>query len=902
VRDRRSESEALDRLLEAARSGESRALVVRGEPGVGKTVLLNFLVERAAGCRVVRAAGIQSEMELPFAGLHQLCGPMLDELERLPGPQRDALATTFGLTAGNPPADLLVGLAVLGLFAEVARERPLVCVIDDVQWLDRASAQALMFAARRLGSESVVMVFAAREHGEEQESAGVPELVLGGLPDEDARALLSSTLPWPVDERVLERIVTETRGNPLALLELPRGLTPAELTGGFGLPSKAALPKRIEESFRRQLALLPADTRGLLVVAAAEPLGDPVLVWRAARRLAIGHESAKAAAGLLSIGARVRFRHPLLRSTIHRAATVEEWQSVHRALAEAIDPEVDPDRRAWHRAQAASRPDEDVAADLERSARRARARGGLAAAAAFLERAAHLTPEAANRAERALVAAQAKHQAGEPDTALELLTIAAACPLNRLQRARVDLLRAQIAFTVNRGRDAPPLLLRAAKQLEPLDVRLARETYLDAFNAALFAGPLARGGDLREVAEAARAAPRSTQQPRAADLLLDGWAMRYTEGFAAGIPILRRALTAFRSPDLSEEDGLRWRWSALRTARDLWDDETWESLATRHLNVARDAGALGALYVALASSITVHTLAGDLNTATALVEEAEAVIEASGSAPAPYGALILAAWRGRDVAVDELVETMLEEVASRGEGVALPIIRWAKALLDNSRGRYKDALTVAQQATEERLEELGATIWVLVELIEAASRCGEHESGADALARLSTTTRATGTDWAVGTEARCRALLSDGEAAESAYREAIDRLGRTRIRSELARAHLLYGEWLRRTGRRADAREQLRIAYDRFSAMGMEAFAQRTERELEATGETIRKPIVETSSQLTAQEAQVARLVREGLTNPEIGLRLFISPRTVEYHLHKIFGKLNITSRRQLRR
>ena len=396
LRDRRSEREALDCLLKAVRSGESRALVVRGEPGVGKTALLEHLVDRASGCRVARASGVQSEMELPFAGLHQLCAPMLDQLAHLPGPQRDALATTFGLSNGDPPGRLLVGLAVLGLLAEVAREQPLVCVVDDVQWLDRASAQALMFAARRLGAESVAMVFASREPSEQQqsdeeESTGLQELVVGGLPDEDARALLGSALPGLVDQRVLDRIVGEARGNPLALLELPRGMTPAELTGGFGLPATMALPKRIEESFRRQLAPLPADSRELLVIAAAEPLGDPVLIWRAASWLGISHEAAApaVAAGLIEIGAQVRFRHPLLRSAVHLAATVEEWQYAHRALAEVIDPDTDPDRRAWHRAQAAGGPDET--SPQTSSVRRRGPNPGRACrstAAAFLERAA----------------------------------------------------------------------------------------------------------------------------------------------------------------------------------------------------------------------------------------------------------------------------------------------------------------------------------------------------------------------------------------------------------------------------------------------------------------------------------------------------------------------------------
>ena len=497
------------------RAGRSGALVVRGEPGVGKTALLEYVLERASGCRVARASGVQSEMELVFAGLHQLCAPMLDRLERLPGPQRDALGTAFGLARGVAPDRFLVGLAVLSLLSEVAEERPLVCLVDDAQWLDRASAQALAFVARRLLAESVALVFAARAPGEERELRGLPELMVEGLGESDARALLGSVLPGPLDERVRDRIVAETRGNPLALLELPRGLTPAELAGGFGLPDAPALSGRIEESFRRQLAALPAATRRLLLVAAAEPVGEPVLLWHAAEQLGVGVEAAgpAAEAGLCEFGARVRFRHPLVRSAVYRAASPEDQRSAHGALAEATDPELDPDRRAWHHAQAAPGPDEEVAAELERSAGRAQARGGLAAAAAFLEQAALLTPGSARRTERALAAAQAKHQAGAPDAALELLATAEAGPLDELQRARVDLLRAQIAFAVRRGSDAPPLLLKAAKRLEPLDLTLARETYLEALSAAIFAGRLATGGGVLEAAEAARAAPPAPGPP-----------------------------------------------------------------------------------------------------------------------------------------------------------------------------------------------------------------------------------------------------------------------------------------------------------------------------------------------------------------------------------------------------
>jgi DNA-binding CsgD family transcriptional regulator len=625
-------------------------------------------------------------------------------------------------------------------------------------------------------------------------------------------------------------------------------------------------------------------------------------VWRAAERLGIGVHAAApaAAAGLLEFGARVRFRHPLVRSAVYRAASAEERRTVHRALAQATDPAVDPDRHAWHRAQAALGPDEDIAAELEQSAGRAQARGGLAAAAAFLERAAALTPDPARRAGRALAAARAKHQAGAPDAALSLLANAEAGPLDELQRARADVLRAQIAFAMSRGSDAPPLLLNAAKRLEALDVRLARETYLDALIAAVSAHRLASGGDALEVAEAARAAgsTRPSPQPaRAPDLLLDGWVLLITEGYAAGTPTLERALSAFRSGEsISTEEEIRWLWFACHTAYELWDDETWHQLSIRQVQLARAAGALAELPVALNSLAGANLFAGDFAAAVAQVEEAEAVTEVTGNRLAPYGRLLLAAGQGREAAASELIESSMEEVVRRGEGLGLTAIKWAAALFYNGLGRYADALAAAREASEHPRDMAR----VLPELIEAATRSGNPEDAADALKRLSETTRAGGSDWGLGIEARSGALVSEGEAAERLYREAIDRLGRTRMRVELARAHLLYGESLRRQRRRLDAREQLRTAHEMFTAMGIEAFADRAARELLATGETARKRTAETAGRLTAQEAQIARLARDGLSNPEIGARLFISPRTVEYHLRKVFTKLDISSRKEL--
>jgi DNA-binding CsgD family transcriptional regulator len=900
LRGRLSECAALDRLVAGARAGTSGALVLHGEAGIGKTALLEYLRERASGCRIARAAGIEGEMELAYAGLHQLCGPLLGHLDRLPGPQRDALATAFGLSQGEPPDRFMVGLAVLSLMSDIADEEPLVCLVDDAQWLDRVSAQTLAFVARRLLAERVALVFAVREPSDESELARLPELRVRGLNDSDARRLLDSVVSGPMEPRVRDRIVAETHGNPLALLELPHGLTPAELAFGFGLPNTMPLASRIEQGFLRRLAPLPPDTRRFLLAAAAEPVGDATLLWRAVERLGIGADAATAAetTGLIKIGASVRFRHPLVRSAAYRSASVQDRQDVHRALAEVTDPELNPDRRAWHRANAAEGPDEGVASELERSADRAQTRGGVAAAAAFLEESARLTVDPALRAQRALSAAQAKHQAGASDAALALLAMAQAGPFDELALARADLLRAKIAFALRRGNDAPPLLLEAARRLEPLDVGLARETYLEAFSAAVIVGRLSRGADTAEVARAAQAAPLSTA-PRASDLLLDGLALLTTEGRAAAIPLLKSAVSAFRSPDISTDEELRWLWLVGRVAQDLWDDENWEVLCAHHVRLARQVGALAVLPIALRSRIFVHGLWGELDEGASLTGEVQAVSEETGTQLAAYGAVALAAWRGDETETSNLIQATLDDVGRRGEGMGVGISHYLAALLYNGLGRYAEARVAAEVACE--YEDLGVLGWALTELIEAAARSGRGDIAAAALERLAQTTGAAGTDWALGIEARSRALVSSGEVAERLYSEAIDRLARTRVRVELARAHLLYGEWLRRAGRRVDARAHLRVAHEMLSHIGAEGFAERARRELMATGETVRKRTAETRDELTAQEAQIARLAGEGRTNPEIGAELFVSPRTVEWHLRKVFTKLGISSRKELR-
>jgi DNA-binding CsgD family transcriptional regulator len=899
--DRTSEREVLDQLLADARASHSTVLVMRGEAGIGKTALLRYAARQASGFRVAQVAGVEAEMELPFSGIHQLCAPLLDQLGALPQPQQDALNVALGLAPGDVPDRFLVGLAMLGMLSAAAEERPLLCLVEDAHWLDAASGLILGFVARRVLAESIAIVVAVREPTTRHDFDGLPELRLRGLAEEDARRLLMSAVPGRIDDRVRDRIVAETRGNPLALLDLPRSMSAAELAGGFELLPATDLPRQLEEQYHQRAGELPEATQRLLLLAAAEPLGDATLIWRAAQALGIDRSSLAPAedAKLVEVGARVRFRHPLVRSAVYRAAATSERRDAHRALAETTDPDTDPDRRAWHRAHAAVGVDEAVAAELERSADRARSRGGAAAAAAFLARAAELTPDPAERGRRALAAAQAKFDAAAADPALELLATAELAPLDELQRARLERLRAEIAFARTRGSDAPALLLDAARLLEPLDAAMARETHLEAIAAAMFAGRLGDGPGVREVAEAAYGAP-AAEQPRAIDLLLDGLATRFIDGYSASLPPLRRALDEFRDVEGLTEQDVRWLWLGCRLAQDLWDDELWYVLATRALRVARETGALSVLPTAATYRAALHVHAGEFGAASSLIAEADAMTHATGMAPLKYAALMMAAWRGNEAQALELFEAGRLEATARGEGMGLRVKEWAKALLYNGCGRYGEALEAAQRGCEQ--DDVGLFAWACVELIEAGVRCGDTDAASAALDRLNERTHASGTDWALGIEAGSRALLSDGSDADRLYCEAVDRLARTRGVVHLARARLLYGEWLRRENRRVDAREQLRAAHEMFSGIGAEGFAERARGELLATGETARRRSDDARGVLTPQEAHVARLARDGLSNPEIGAQLFISPRTVQYHLGKVFQKLDITSRNQLSR
>ncbi|WP_208008341.1 ATP-binding protein [Agromyces protaetiae] len=896
----------IEKLLADVRIGRSGALVIRGEAGIGKTALLDHAGEyaRTLGFNVLTSAGTESESQFAFAGVHQLCTSLLDRSQALPEPQRAALGVALGVHGGIAPDRFLVGLAILNLLAEAAEDPPLLCLIDDAQWLDQASAQVLAFVARRVAAERLALLFAVRDTGAEdlRVFAGLPELHLEGLADADARTLLTAAVRTPLDEGVRDRIVAEARGNPLALLEPPRSVSFSQFAGGFERPDAADVPRRIEDSFRRRSARLPAETQQLLLVAAAEPTGDVSLLWRAATELGLAQDAAAEAeaAGLVEIDAQVRFRHPLVRSAVYQAAPLPDRRRAHGAIAAVTDPRTSPDRRAWHRAQAALGPAEDVASELESSADRARRRGGPAAAAAFLRRAAELSPDAGRRAERSLLAAYSALESGASENALELLQSAEAGPLDDLQRARLELLRAQLAFQTTRGAEAPQMLIDAAERLAPLDADLSRDSSLQALEASFHAGRLGHSGKLTRVARAAQAAPAPSADERPVDLMLDGLAALFAQGYERSVPILQRSLELLRADADRLDDGSRRRlWLACHIAATLWDDEAVYELAALDVRLAREAGALARLPAALNALASVLVLTGELSRAAELIDEERAITEAIGSPPLPDARLILAAWRGRQTETMELNARIVEEAVGRGEGATLGLSDVALAALHNGLGNSEEALAAAERPVEH--DELTFCSVALPELIEAAVRAGRPERAAAALDLLSTRARASGTEWALGLEARSKALLESGPAAEAHYQESIERLGRTRMAVHLARAHLVYGEWLRREGRRQDARAQLRTAHDLLVDMGVDAFASRAARELRATGEHPRERTAQPSDALTAQELHVARLVATGATSREVGAQLFLSPRTIEAHLRSIFRKLDITSRRQLR-
>jgi DNA-binding CsgD family transcriptional regulator len=886
----------LEQLLTAVRSGESASLVLRGEAGIGKTALLDYAAKQADDARIVRAVGVESEMELAYAALHQLCLPLINDLDSLPEPQREALATAFGLSSGHPPNRFLVGLAVLSLLSAAGEAQPLICLVDDAQWLDESSGRVLSFVARRLQAESVLLLFAERDESEPTGLIGLPELRIRGLSEGSSREFLAGTHAAPLDEAVRDQIIAETRGNPLALLELPRMIAAGDLAGGFAVPG--SLHGQLEASFRRQFDELPIETQGLLLLAAAEPTGDPTLLSRAADELDFPIEAAAPAeqAGLLELGPRVTFRHPLLRNVIYDAAAPGLRRVAHAALAVATDPELDSDRRAWHRAQATPLPDEQVAFELEQSAERARARGGLAAAAAFLERSMVLSPDAQRRAARALAAAELKHDAGAFDAARGLVLEAESGPLDELQQAQAQRLRGRIAFASTRDADAPRVILAAAERLRALDEELARDTYLEALQAANYVGQPAT---LQEVA---RALPPewASQQPRALELLMIGKAQRTLDGDPAGAELLARGLEAMRTEKMSPENELHALNIAARAALVDWDIDTAETLSERYVQLAREQGALAVLPSALELLGVIRVFTGEFVAARIAAIEGDTIAVVTGAPPLQHLDLLVGAWCDPPGRALKRIRAFLSEVDGKGWAESVNYIEHVAAILHNGCGEYAAALEAAQRARRIGAVTSTASTTQLTELIEAAVRCGERETAVTALSEFVARSNMAG-DAARALEARGEALLSEGDKAETLYRESIERLSGTRLRSMLARSHLVYGEWLRREKRRVDAREQLRLAYELFLSMGVAAFTERARRELAATGERARKRAPETRDDLTPQETQIARLAADGYTNPEIGARLFLSPRTVEYHLRKVYPKLGLSSRWQLR-
>jgi DNA-binding CsgD family transcriptional regulator len=897
---RRIEEGLLARLIETVRGGKSGVLVLRGDAGVGKTALLEEALTLASGFRIVRTVGVESEVELAFAALEHLCEPMLDRLDGLPGPQRDALSAAFGLSAATTPERFLVSLAALSLLSGAAGEQPLLCVIDDAQWLDRASAQALAFVARRLLADRVAMLFGTRSRSAELE--GLPELVVEGLTDEDARTLLASVLEGPLDDRVRDRIVAETRGNPLALLELPRGLTRAQLAVGFAQTTSSPLSNRIEESFRRRLEELPLATQQLLLLASADELGDAAHVWRAARLMGIGPEAVvPAAAGLMEIGTRVQFRHPLVRSAVYRSAQMPERQAVHRALAEATDAALDPDRRAWHLAAAAPGPDEEIAEELQRSADRAQERGGVAAAAAFLERAGELTPDPQARALRQLLAAASYLTAGSSDKAQELLGLSAHRLVDPGWRAQAMRLEGAIRFAQGRGGETPALLFDAAVSLAGLDARLAREALMESFEAAMWAAQLTSRTSMLDVAEAARSLPAPAGDRSTANLLLIGYSERFTSGYRSGVEWWRRAAET-QAEDVRGQARHQLLGMVWNATGELLDFERHSANARLRVRLAREEGALATLPVALSCLAWCERLGGRIDAAEALVAEAMDIGAAIGT-PAMPGAqqvmrLAILVWRGEQEEARRVADEVSREAVARGQGLAITLARFCLTQLELSFGRYEEARVHALHVFDA--DPPYVCSMALGDMIEATVRSGDTNAARAALARLAERALAAGTPWGLGLLARGRALLADDEDAETFYEEALGHLSESGVITELARAHLLYGEWLRRQRRRRDARAQLRVAYDIFQATDAVAFAHRASVELLATGEHARARVSKLREQLTPQEQQVAQLAAEGESNAKIAAQLFISQHTVAYHLRKVFAKLGVTKRSQL--
>jgi DNA-binding CsgD family transcriptional regulator len=903
---RRHELQVLADLAATVRNGRSASLILRADPGMGKTYLLSRVLDvHADRMRVLSVTGVESEMVLDYAGLQQVCAPLMGHSAHLPALQKHALQVAMGVETGALPNPFLVGLAMVNVLSEAGADRATLCIIDDAQWIDDLSRQAFGFAARRLLADPVGFVFATRAGAEDDHLGGVTEMVLRPLGDADSRALLEASLPGRLDPRVRERLLTEAGGNPLALTELPRVSTPGELAGGFGLGRGTSLTSGLERAFAHRFEALAEPTRTLLLLAAAEPVGEPAWLWAAAERLGVTSADAAPAetAGLVTVGTRVSFRHPLVRSAVYRSSPVAQRRLVHAALAETITGSDATDFRAWHRAHATSTPREDVASALVDSAERARLRGGIAAAAAFLEYAVELTPDMTVRARRAVDAGAAKLDAGDTRAAAALVELAAGTARDRQVLAHVALLRAKLAFATDRGRETPQLLLRAARELAEFDAELARDTYLEALMAAMVVGRLATDGESspERIARAALDAPPAPSPPRAVDLLLEGLIARFAAGYVAAAPLLKEALHAYLRDVHAGNADPRWHDITNRICLDLFDFANYQVLAFRQLRLLREAGELTVLPAALATAAAVCVLDGDFAQAEALLDEAFVASTATGAPPHNSMQPFLAAYRGDERLWRSGAQTAMSGATERGEGTEVTVVLYAKAVLHNGLSRYADALDACREGWQ--YSDIGLYVYLLVEAVEAAACSGDRDAALECAARLARCAGASPTESAMGLSERCRSLASgDEEAADDHFRQAITHLERSPLVMYLARTHLVYGEWLRRRRRTGDARTQLRLALAMFTTVGAEAFRKRAMGELEAAGGAVTSRGHRYDTDLTAQERQISRLVRHGDSNAEIAAQLFISHRTVEWHLRNVYGKLGVSSRRELRR
>ena len=904
---RRVEAKAIDDLIARVRGGRGAALVIRGGTGIGKTALLEYAIQSASDFQIASTVGIESEMQLGFGGVHQLVRGFDEHIDELPSPQRDAIRSAFGIVQTTRPDRFMVGLAVLTMLAEAASQRPLLCVIDDAHWLDRASAEILGFVARRLVAERVAIVLATRkETPGDDELQGVPTLHVEEMSSFEARELLSHAVQGRMDGHVVERLIETASGNPLALIELASDLTPAQLQGSARLPEPLPIGARLQDIFQRRVTSLPTGTRTMLLLAAAEPSGDPALLLRGAKHLGLGIRALEPAEQnrLITIGTQVTFRHPLIRSAAYYSAPHSRRKLVHEALAAASDPILDPDRRAWHRAAALLAPDDEVAAELEVAADRALARGGYAAAGAFLERSAELTTDEALRANRLLAAAQAELAAGDAGKTQALLSQVKPRLAGPTATARALRLRAMTDYVKGQLGEVASLLVEAARTFASVNVTQARETLLEAIQAAAYSARFARAMDVKKVAAVAReVAPPRSDDASIVDGLLAGYTSLLLDDRAAAAPHFRRALASFQDA-AKQPDHRRWFMLGCLAASEIWDDNAQYALASQWVGLSRDTGALVSLAIALNYLGWYEVMEGRPRAAAGLLAEGREIAKAIGNASivgdSGAGILLRLVLIGNEDEARAAADAMVADGVQRQQGASITHARSALTLLELSLGNYEAALVHGREVYDEDLLYPGTL--VLPDLVEAGMRGGDPDFAGLALDRLRARVEATPSEWAQGLLARSEALVASGERPDAFFTSAIRHLEQCRIAPDLARTHLLYGEWLRRQGRRRDARTELRLAHEMFESMGFALFAERARIELNATGEHARRRGFDTLDQLTPQEAQISRLAGEGARNQEIAAQLFISPATVEYHLTKVFRKLGVSSRTQLAR